>query len=250
MTADLRKPAVWNRAPVDNVRRIVAVASGKGGVGKSTVAAGLAQALARSGRRVGLLDADIYGPSVPTLMKLSGKPALADGKMVPPVSYGVQCMSMGFLIGDEAAILRGPMITKTLTQLLRGTRWGEEGKPLDMLIIDMPPGTGDIHLSMAQSAPLDGAIAVTLPQALSVVDAAKAIKMFEKLGVPVLGVVENMSGEIFGRGGGRALAEKAGVPFLGEIPLDAALRKAGDAGEQLPGDVFEKLAVEVSSKIS
>lgn len=230
-----QRPAQWNLTPVEGVKRIVAIASGKGGVGKSTVAAALAQGIAASGHGCGLLDADIYGPSVPRIMGLreEGQPPVGQGKMIPPVAHGVQCMSMGFITGDEAAILRGPMITKALHQLLRMTQWGKAGAPLDVLLVDMPPGTGDVHLSLAQAAPLSGAVIVTTPQEVALEDARKAVKMFLKLDIPVLGVVENMTGEVFGRGGGDKLAREFGVPLLAEIPLEGKVREAADAGTRL-----------------
>lgn len=233
------RPAQWNRDPVEGVKHMIAVASGKGGVGKSTVAVNLALALAGQGMKVGLLDADIYGPSVPRMMGLANvQPEINHGKMLPPVAHGIACMSMGFITGDTAAVMRGPMISKTLAQLLRGTAWGN----LDVLLIDMPPGTGDIHLSLAQQAPLAGAVIVTTPQEVAVDDARKALSMFGKFGVSVLGVVENMRGDVFGQGGGERLAEEAGVPFLGAVPLDAMIRQQGDAGSSKPGDAFAKVA--------
>ncbi|MDE3059650.1 MAG: Mrp/NBP35 family ATP-binding protein [Pseudomonadota bacterium] len=229
-SAGIRKPAVWNKTPLDHVKRVITVASGKGGVGKSATAVNLAMALQRMGRRVGLLDADIYGPSIPRMMGLEGQPIIQEGKMQPLERHGIGCMSMGFITGDQAAILRGPMISKALQQLLRMTRWGTAELPLDTLLVDMPPGTGDIHLSMAQQVPLDGAVIVTTPQTVAVIDARKCLIMFQKVGIPVLGVVENMSGSVFGSGGGRALAEEMGVPFLGSIPMDAAIVEASDKG--------------------
>jgi len=226
----IKKPAVWNSEPLPYVRRIIAIASGKGGVGKSTTAVCLARALSQSGRNVGILDADIYGPSIPLMMGLSGQPEFKE-KMIPLESAGIKCMSMGFITGDEAAVLRGPMISKTLNQLLRMTLWGTPEKPLDLLIVDMPPGTGDIHLSMAQQAPMDGAIIVTTPQAVALIDARKCAKMFGKVNVPLLGVIENMSGSIFGSGGGQILADEFHVPLLGSVALDAAIREHTDRGE-------------------
>jgi ATP-binding protein involved in chromosome partitioning len=223
-----RERAVWNLTPVEGVKKIIAVASGKGGVGKSTVAASLAVAAAMSGKRAGLLDADIYGPSVPRMMGLTAEkqPPVAAGKMQPPLAHGVACMSMGFITGDAPAVLRGPMISKTLHQLLRMTHWNN----LDVLFIDMPPGTGDIHLSLVQQVPLAGAIIVTTPQEVAAMDARKCAQMFQKLGTPLLGVIENMTGEVFGYGGGEKLAQEFGVKLLGEIPLQARVREALDAG--------------------
>ena len=228
---DPRARANWNLTPLEGVKKVIAVASGKGGVGKSTTAVNLALALSRAGKRVGLLDADIYGPSLPRMLGLGGQPEIKDGKMVPLSGHGIACMSMGFITGDEAAILRGPMISKALQQMLRMTRWGE----LDVLIVDMPPGTGDIHLSMVQQVPLAGAIIVTTPQEVAVMDARKCLAMFQKVGVPILGVVENMSGEMFGSGGGAALSKEAGVPLLGDIAADSAIRIASDKGEAYSG---------------
>ena len=242
-----RERAVWNVTPVVGVKKIIAVASGKGGVGKSTTSVNLALALQARGLRVGLLDADIYGPSLPRMLGLATiKPDIIDNKMIPPQAHGIQCMSMGFITGDDAAILRGPMISKTLHQLLRFTQWND----LDVLLVDMPPGTGDTHLSLVQQAPLFGAVIVTTPQEVAVMDARKALKMFEKVDVKVLGVIENMSGGIFGSGGGKRLAAEMVVPFLGEIPMDAAICQAADKGVQYHGaakmqyeEIINKLAI-------
>jgi ATP-binding protein involved in chromosome partitioning len=238
---EVKKPAIWNLTPVEGVARVIAVASGKGGVGKSTTAVNLAHAFAAQGKRVGLLDADIYGPSLPRMMALSGKPDFKEGKMQPLVAHGIRCMSMGFLLGDEAAVMRGPMITKALHQLLRGTSWGT----LDVLLVDMPPGTGDVHISMAQQVPISGAVIVTTPQPVATIDAKKCLTMFRKLDVPILGVIENMSGfadaatgrmsYIFGQGGGKTLAAEAGVPFLGEVPIETGIREAADSGAAYHG---------------
>ena len=225
--------------PLANVKNIVAVASGKGGVGKSTTAANLALAWAAQGARVGLLDADIYGPSQPLMMGLSGaKPASADGKHLDPLlAHGVAVMSIGFMIDSEQPMAwRGPMVTQALTQLLGETNWGE----LDYLVVDMPPGTGDIQLTLAQRVPVSGAVIVTTPQDIALLDARKGLKMFEKVEVRVLGVVENMSTHvcsqcgheepIFGSGGGARMAEQYGVRLLGELPLDIHIREAADGG--------------------
>ncbi len=233
-----RGRAVWNRQPVEGVKRIIAVASGKGGVGKSTTSVNLALALAEAGARVGLLDADIYGPSIPRMLGLlvQGQPELKDDKMLPPRGNGIPCMSIGFVIPDKAAILRGPMITKALSQLLRATHWDD----LDILLIDMPPGTGDIHLSLAQQTPIDGAVIVTTPQAVAVEDARKCAETFRKLDVLLLGVVENMSWftdpagnrhALFGAGGGQALAAEFGMKLLAQVPMEQGLREAADAGQ-------------------
>ncbi|NGQ91089.1 Mrp/NBP35 family ATP-binding protein [Rhodobacter sp. HX-7-19] len=223
---------------VSGVDRIIAVASGKGGVGKSTVSSNLAVALARQGRRVGLLDADIYGPSQPRMMGVNKRPASPDGKIIEPLqAHGVTMMSIGLMLKeDEAVIWRGPMIMGALQQLLGQVAWGK----LDVLIIDLPPGTGDIQLSLAQRTQLTGALVVSTPQDVALLDARKALDMFSKLKVPVLGLIENMSTfccpncghetQIFGHGGVKAEAAKLGLPFLGELPLALSVREAGDSG--------------------
>ena len=220
------------------VRNIIAVASGKGGVGKSTTAANLALALAAEGARVGLLDADIYGPSQPMMMGIEGRPASTDGKtMEPMLKHGVQVMSIGFLVAqDEAMIWRGPMATQALEQLLRQTNW----KDLDYLIVDMPPGTGDIQLTLSQRVPMTGAVVVTTPQDIALLDARKGIKMFEKVGVPILGIVENMAvhvcsncghvEHIFGADGGQRMAADYKMDYLGGLPLDIKIRLQADSG--------------------
>ena len=220
-------------------KSVIAVGSGKGGVGKSTIAASLALGLKRAGSKVGLMDADVYGPSIPHLLGLSDapKPVIADGKIVPVMSQGMPVMSMGFLVPPgEAVVWRGPMLHGAITQFLRDTNWGE----LDYLIIDMPPGTGDIALTLSQMLPLSGAVVVCTPQDVALLDAVKAIAMFRKVNIPVLGMVENMSGficpdcgkryDIFGSGGARKRAEELSVPFLGEVPLNMQIRVHGDAG--------------------
>jgi ATP-binding protein involved in chromosome partitioning len=225
-------------ALVPGVRNIIAVASGKGGVGKSTTAVNLALALQAEGARVGLLDADIYGPSVPTLLGVSQRPDSADGKtMSPVVGHGIQANSIGFMISeDNPAIWRGPMVTQALEQLLRSTNWDN----LDYLIVDMPPGTGDIALTLSQKVPVVGAVIVTTPQDLALLDARKGLRMFEKVNVPVLGVIENMAihvcsqcghaEHIFGEGGGQRMAEQYKVAWLGALPLAMAIRVDADAG--------------------
>jgi ATP-binding protein involved in chromosome partitioning len=221
------------------VKNIVAVASGKGGVGKSTTAVNLALALAAEGAQVGLLDADIYGPSQPMMMGIDARPVSDDGKTMEPLeNYGVQVMSIGFLVNqDEAMIWRGPMATQALEQLLRQTNWRE----LDYLIVDLPPGTGDIQLTLSQRVPMTGAIIVTTPQDIALLDAKKGIRMFEKVGVPILGIVENMAvhvcsqcghaEHIFGEGGGHKLAEQFGTDYLGGLPLDINIRLQADSGK-------------------
>jgi ATP-binding protein involved in chromosome partitioning len=224
---------------IADVANVIAVASGKGGVGKSTVAVNLALALAAQGARVGLLDADIYGPSVPRMMGLSGaRPTTADGKTIdPPRGHGLPVMSIGFLVdADQPMAWRGPMATQALTQMLADTRWG----PLDYLVVDMPPGTGDIQLTLAQRVPVSGAVIVTTPQEIALLDARKGLQMFRKVGVPVLGIVENMGlhrcpacgheSHVFDAGGGRALAARYETTLLGELPLDAAIRQQADSG--------------------
>jgi ATP-binding protein involved in chromosome partitioning len=225
--------------PLANVKNVVAVASGKGGVGKSTTAVNLALAWAAQGARVGLLDADIYGPSLPMLMGLSGqRPSSPDGKQLTPLrAHGVAVMSIGFLIdAEQPMVWRGPMVTQALTQLLGDSNWGE----LDYLVVDMPPGTGDIALTLSQRVPVSGAVIVTTPQDIALLDARKGLKMFEKVEVRVLGIVENMSlhvcsncghvEHIFGAGGGATMARQYGVPLLGELPLDMRIREDADGG--------------------
>ena len=214
-----------------HVRRVLAVASGKGGVGKSTVAVNLAAALAARGLSVGLLDADVYGPSLPTMLGVSGKPEYRDGMMEPHRAHGLKAMSVGLLTEKtDAMIWRGPMASQALTQMLTQTRWGTEDAPLDVLVVDLPPGTGDVQLTLIQKTPLDGAVIVSTPQEVALADARRAHRLFEKVKVPTLGLIENMSGDVFGRGGGEAEAVRLDIPYLGVLPLDAALREGGDAG--------------------
>jgi ATP-binding protein involved in chromosome partitioning len=209
------------------IRNAIAVASGKGGVGKSTVAVNLAVALAQTGARVGLMDADIYGPNIPTMMGVRQIPGANGEKLVPAESHGVKMMSMGFLVKPgQPLIWRGPMLTSAIRQFLSDVEWGE----LDYLIVDLPPGTGDAPLSLAQILPLSGALIVTLPQAVSLEDASRSLEMFRTLDVPILGVVENMRGEFFGSGGGEDLARIADVPFLGAVPMETPVRVGGDTG--------------------
>lgn len=225
-------------ARIPGVKAIVAVASGKGGVGKSTTACNLALALARTGLSVGVLDADIYGPSMPRLFALKGRPQVMSGRTLKPLEgYGLKVMSIGFLVDEEAAMIwRGPMVMSAIQQMLREVAWGE----LDVLVVDMPPGTGDAQLTMAQAVPLAGAVIVSTPQDLALIDARRGIAMFRRVDVPILGIVENMStficphcgnaSEIFGHGGARHEAERLGVPFLGEVPLHMTIREKSDAG--------------------
>ena len=226
-------------ALLPKVKNIVAVASGKGGVGKSTTAVNLALALAAEGANVGILDADIYGPSVPMMMGIEGRPESEDGQTMEPMeNYGVQVMSIGFLVAqDEAMIWRGPMATQALEQLLRQTNW----KDLDYLIVDMPPGTGDIQLTLSQRVPMTGSVIVTTPQDIALLDAKKGIKMFEKVGVPILGILENMAvhvcsncghiEHIFGADGGKKMATEYGMDYLGALPLDMQIRLQADSGK-------------------
>ena len=226
---------------VPGVDRIIAVASGKGGVGKSTVSANLACALAQNGQRVGLLDADVYGPSQPRMLGVSGRPSSPDGKIIVPLSgHGVTMMSMGLMTEDgQAVIWRGPMLMGALQQMLRQVQWGE----LDVLIVDLPPGTGDVQMTLAQKSQVDGAIIVSTPQDVALLDARKAVDMFRQLKVPILGMIENMSthicancgheSHIFGHGGVAAEARKLGVPLLAEVPLDLKIRRAADEGDPI-----------------
>ena len=224
---------------IPGVRHIIAVASGKGGVGKSTTAVNLALGLQARGLKVGVLDADIYGPSMPRLLGIKGKPQqLAGDKLAPMEAYGLRVMSMGFLVDEETPMIwRGPMVMSALSQMLKDVAWGE----LDVLVVDMPPGTGDAQLTMAQQVPLAGAVIVSTPQDLALIDARKGLNMFRKVDVPVLGIVENMStficphcgcrSDIFAHGGAKSEAERLGVPFLGEVPLTLAIRETSDAGK-------------------
>ena len=229
----------------EHVKRIIAVASGKGGVGKSTVAVNLACAFARLGLRAGLLDADVYGPSAPTMFGLEAEPVFEDGKLTPLTAHGVRVMSIGFIVDEgQAMIWRGPMASSAVRQFLKDVRWGTEAEPLDVLVIDLPPGTGDIHLSLLQHACVDGAVIVTTPQEVALIDARRAAQMFGKMTppIPILGLIENMSWfedaggariPIFGEGGGAAEAARLGVPLLAQTPLDPAIRAGGDSGVPL-----------------
>ena len=266
-TASLSKAAMDQgrpKAPVPvdrpaHVRRVLAVASGKGGVGKSTVAVNLAAALAARGLSVGVLDADVYGPSLPTMLGLSGQPAYEDGAIVPHRAHGLKAMSVGLLTkADDAMIWRGPMASQAIVQMLTQTRWGTAEAPLDVLVVDLPPGTGDVQLTLIQKTPLDGAVIVSTPQEVALADARRAHTLFQKVGVPTLGLIENMSGPVFGQGGAEAEAARLGVPFLGDLPLDAAVRQAGDAGAPLAavqpdgeaGRRFAAVAARVAAALS
>lgn len=252
--------------PLPNVRNIIAVASGKGGVGKSTTSVNLALALAQQGAKVGLLDADIYGPSAPIMLGINERPTSIDGKSMRPLeAHGIQTNSLGFLMQDDApAIWRGPMATQALTQLITQTAWGD----LDYLIVDMPPGTGDIALTMAQKIPLVGAIVVTTPQDMALADAKKGLRMFQQVNVPVLGIVENMSVHvctncghaeaIFGQHGGRDMAEQYNVPWLGALPLAMSIREQTDAGtptvvsapDSPEAALYHEIATKVAARIA
>lgn len=225
--------------PMTNVKNIIAVASGKGGVGKSTTAVNLALALSSEGAKVGVLDADIYGPSQPTMLGITGRPQSEDGQIIDPMEgHGVQAMSIGFLIDEDTPMVwRGPMVTSALEQLLKQTNWGN----LDYLIVDMPPGTGDIQLTLSQKVPVTGAVIVTTPQDIALLDARKGLKMFEKVGVPILGIIENMAmhvcsqcghtEHIFGQGGGQRMAADYNLEYLGGLPLDLRIREQADSGK-------------------
>nr|BAL57259.1 Na+/H+ antiporter [uncultured Gammaproteobacteria bacterium] len=228
------------QAPLPGVKNVLAIASGKGGVGKSTVAVNLALALAQEGAQVGILDADIYGPSLPRMLGISGPPTVEGQAIEPQRAFGLQAMSIGLLVEEDTPVIwRGPMATSALEQLLRQTRWQD----LDYLIVDLPPGTGDIHLTLVQRIPVAGAVIVTTPQPIAWLDAMKGLRMFEKVKVPVLGIVENMSvyrcpqcghqEAIFGQGGGEELAQKSGVPLLGKLPLDLRVREGADLGQPI-----------------
>ena len=249
------------QALMPGVRSIIAVASGKGGVGKSTTAVNLAMALAAIGRKVGILDADIYGPSLPRMMGIVGQPASQDGKSLDAMeNFGIKCMSIGFMVDEESPIIwRGPMVQSALEQMMRDVNWGA----LDVLVVDMPPGTGDAQLTMAQRVPLTGAIIVSTPQDIALLDARKGLNMFRKVEVPVFGIVENMSyfncpkcghrSDIFSHGGAHKEADRLGVDFLGEIPLDIVIRETSDAGQPIviaqPDSAHAKAYLAIAQKV-
>ncbi|MEE8533126.1 MAG: iron-sulfur cluster carrier protein ApbC [Alphaproteobacteria bacterium] len=253
------------QALIPGIRSIVAIASGKGGVGKSTTTVNLALALAAAGRAVGVLDSDIYGPSMPRMLGISGRPNSPDGRLLKPMeNYGVKCMSMGFLVDEDTPMIwRGPMVMSAIEQMLRDVDWGE----LDVLVVDLPPGTGDAQLTLAQRVPLTGAVIVSTPQDIALLDARKGLNMFRKVDVPVFGIIENMSyfecpecghrSEIFSHGGARREAEKLGTEFLGEVPLHIAIRETSDSGQPIvvsqpdspQAQAFVRIAARVGEKI-
>jgi ATP-binding protein involved in chromosome partitioning len=260
-TLQTRPEPKREKIALPNIKRIIAVASGKGGVGKSTTAVNLAVACVHNGLRVGLVDADIYGPSIPRMLNLSGKPETdADKKIIPMERYGVKTMSMGFFVAEDAPIIwRGPRVHTAIQQLFRDVAWGE----LDILIVDVPPGTGDAHMTLAQMIPLTGAVIVSTPQDIALIDARKGLGMFQAMDVSVLGIIENMSyfscphcgerSDIFSHGGAHQEADKLGLPFLGEIPLDIAVRQTSDSGNPItasqPDSAAAKKYFEIAKKI-
>jgi ATP-binding protein involved in chromosome partitioning len=266
MTASVRARGGFGRQQLPGIRNIVAVGAGKGGVGKSTTSVNLAVSLAQKGARVGLMDADVYGPNIPQMLGVAEGPEVSDDKkMIPPEAHGVKVLSMGMLVPpDQAIIWRGPMLHGAVQQFLRDVVWGE----LDYLIVDLPPGTGDVSLSLSQSVPLAGAVVVTTPQGVSVSDVRKAVAMFRQLNIPLLGAVENMSffacphcgerTEIFGHGGGQAMAAELKIPFLGEVPIDTRVRSGGDQGRPVVVEApdspaalaFREVAGKVAAQIS
>jgi ATP-binding protein involved in chromosome partitioning len=267
MTASVRSALAPDaqRAPVPGIKNIIAVGAGKGGVGKTTVAVNLAIALARAGGRVGMIDGDIYGPNVPIMLGLQTQLTTDGEKIVPVEKYGIQLVSMGFLAGDDAPVIwRGPMLHGVIGQFFRDVRWSG----LDYLVVDMPPGTGDVALSLSQTVPVSGAIVVTTPQTVSLADTRRAIRMYQKLNIPTLGVIENMShfvcpgcgleSDIFGRGGGERLAAELGVPFLGRIPIYEPIRRGGDEGVPIvvaepdspPARAFMAAAEQTAAQVS
>ena len=262
MTADVRVRGGFGRQAIPGIRNIVAVGAGKGGVGKSTTAVNLALALTQKGARVGLMDADVYGPNIPQMLGIEAPPEVSeDKKMVPPEAYGIKVISMGMLVPpDQPVIWRGPMLHGAVQQFMREVQWGE----LDYLIVDLPPGTGDVSLTMSQSVPVAGAVVVTTPQGVSISDVRKAVAMFRQLNIPVLGVVENMSffvcghcnerTDIFGNGGGQRMAEDLKIPFLGGVPIDTRVRSGGDEGNPIvaaaPDAPAAQAFIEVAGKVA
>ena len=262
MTANVSTRGGMGRQQVPGIRNIVAVGAGKGGVGKSTTAVNLAVALAMKGARVGLLDGDVYGPNIPQMLGIDATPEVdSDKRILPPEALGIKVISMGMLVPpDQPIIWRGPMLHGAVQQFMRDVAWGE----LDYLVVDLPPGTGDVALSMAQSVPMAGAVVVTTPQGVSVADVRKAVGMFRQLNIPVLGVVENMSyfvcghcqerTDIFGNGGGRRMAEEMQIPFLGEVPIDTRVRSGGDEGKPIVSEAPEapaaKAFVDLASRVA
>jgi ATP-binding protein involved in chromosome partitioning len=251
--------------PIKGVKNTIAVASGKGGVGKSTVAVNIAVALAKAGAAVGLLDTDVYGPSIPLMMGAKGQPGMLNNKIQPLQAHGVKIMSIGFLLDPEKALIwRGPLVAQLITQFLNDVDWGD----LDYLVIDLPPGTGDVQLTLAQKIPISGAVIVTTPQQVALADAVKGLKMFQEVKTPILGIVENMSGfvcpscnevhDIFGTGGGKRTADQHGIDLLGQIPLEPSVRIGGDAGtpvivshpDSATGQAFERAAERVAGRLS
>ena len=259
--AEVKARATSRPAGIPGVKHVIAVASAKGGVGKSTTSCNLALGLAALGLKVGILDADIYGPSQPKLLGLRGKPRLIEGRKLEPMErFGVKVMSIGFLVEEDLAMIwRGPMVISAITQMLREVAWGD----LDVLVVDLPPGTGDAQLTMAQQTPLAGAVIVSTPQDIALIDTRRGIAMLQRVNVPLLGMIENMSGfccpgcnqvtSIFGYGGARKEAEKIGVPFLGEIPLDMQIRKTSDDGRPIvavePESAHARLYIDIARQV-
>ena len=266
MTADVRARGGFGRQAIPGIRNIIAVGAGKGGVGKSTTSVNLAVALRQKGARVGLIDADVYGPNIPQMLGITAQPEGNEEKKIIPVeAHGLKVISMGMMVPpDQPIIWRGPMLHSAIQQFMGGVVWGE----LDYLVVDLPPGTGDVALSMAQSVPMAGAVVVTTPQGVSVSDVRKAVGMFRQLNIPLLGVIENMAyfvcghcqerTEIFGNGGGRRMAEEMSIPFLGEVPIDTRVRSGGDEGQPIVAAVpdapaakaFEAVASQVAAQVS
>jgi ATP-binding protein involved in chromosome partitioning len=262
MTADVKARGGFGRQSIPGIRNVIAVGAGKGGVGKSTTSVNLAVALSQKGARVGLIDADVYGPNIPQMLGIVGQPdATEDKKIIPMEAHGIKVISMGMLVPpDQPVIWRGPMLHSAIQQFMRDVTWGE----LDYLIVDLPPGTGDISISMAQSVPVAGAVVVTTPQGVSVSDVRKAVMMFRQLNIPILGVLENMSfflcghcnerTDIFGQGGGARMAEELGIPLLGQIPIEPGVRSGGDEGAPVvvaaPSSAAAKGFLDVASKVA